>query len=245
VEAGREGAHGQLIPMPDSAPTRELDRWLLIGGPLLALVAGYVNVILLMQFAVPVSHVTGSIAHLALDGARDDVWHLRLAAAMVSAFLLGAMLTGYWIEGPMFQHRRRYGLVFIAQGLAFAASAWLLHRQDWFAVPASALGCGMQNALATSYRGLNLRTTHMTGIVTDIGVLLGLRARGHRIRLWRFALLCLIFSGYVAGTFLGVYAGRELRPIAMMVPAALCLVGGAVYALAFPLVAQEAKPGAG
>lgn len=219
--------------MPDSGPTRELDRWLLIGGPLLALVAGYVNVIVLMQFAVPVSHVTGSIAHLALDGARDDVPHLQLAGSMVIAFLVGAMTTGYWIEGPMFQHRRRYGFVFIVQGAAFAVSAWLMERHSWMAVPTSAFGCGMQNALATSYRGLNLRTTHMTGIVTDIGVLLGLRARGHRIRLWRFALLCLIFTGYLAGTFLGVYAGRHLEPIAMLLPACACLFGGAVYAMTF------------
>ena len=76
---GHEGAERHLTAMPDSGPTRELDRWLLIGGPLLAMVAGYVNVILLMQFAVPVSHVTGSIAHLALDGARHDASHLQLA----------------------------------------------------------------------------------------------------------------------------------------------------------------------
>jgi uncharacterized membrane protein YoaK (UPF0700 family) len=226
--------------MPDSSSNRELDRWLLIGGPLLALVAGYVNVILLMQFAMPVSHVTGSIAHLALDGAREDTPHLQLAGSMVVAFLLGAMTTGYWIEGPVFEHRRRYGLVFIAQGLAFALSAWLLHRQNWAAVPVSAFGCGMQNALATSYRGLNLRTTHMTGIVTDIGVLLGLRARGHRIRAWRFALLCLIFAGYLLGTFAGVFAARSLQPLALIPPALACLLGGAVYALAFPHMGQEA-----
>ena len=228
--------------MPDSGSGRELDRWLLIGGPLLALVAGYVNVILLMQFAVPVSHVTGSIAHLALDGTRHDVPHLQLAASMVVAFLLGAMLTGYWIEGPLFQHRRRYGYVFMLQGAAFACSAWLLHRQLWMAVPASALGCGMQNALATNYRGLNLRTTHMTGIVTDIGVLLGLRARGHRIRVWRFTLLWLIFAGYVFGTFAGVYAGQHHAPIAMIPPACVCIFGGAAYALSFPRIAAGVPP---
>ena len=228
---GHEGAERHLTAMPDSGPTRELDRWLLIGGPLLAMVAGYVNVILLMQFAVPVSHVTGSIAHLALDGARHDASHLQLAASMVIAFLLGAMLTGYWIEGPMFQHRRRYGFVFIAQGAAFAVAAWLLGRDSWIAVPAAAFGCGMQNAVATNYRGLNLRTTHMTGIVTDIGVLLGLRARGHRIRGWRLALLSLIFFGYLLGTFLGVYLGRGLQPLAMWLPAGACIGGGIAYSV--------------
>lgn len=231
--------------MPDSGPTRELDRWLLIGGPLLALVAGYVNVILLMQFSVPVSHVTGSIAHLALDGARHDQSNLQMAASMVVAFLLGAMLTGYWIEGPMFQHRRRYGVVFIAQGVSLASSAWLLDLGDWKAVPMAAFGCGMQNALATSYRGLNLRTTHMTGIVTDIGVLLGLRVRGHRIGVWRFALLWLIFGAYVLGTFIGVHAGRSLQPVALLLPAFACVFGGAIYTLAFPRIVGDSGSNAG
>lgn len=221
--------------MPHSAPqAREIDRWLFWGGPLLALVAGYVNVILLMSYAVPVSHVTGSIAHLALDGARDDVSHLQMAAAMVVAFLFGAAFTGYCIEGQMFQHRRRYGGVFIVQGLAFWGAAQFMAGHSWLAVPTAAFGCGMQNALASSYRGLNLRTTHMTGIVTDIGVLLGLRARGQQIGLWRLALLALIFAGYLAGTFLGVLMGEGLRPIALQLPAALCVLGGIGYLVLFP-----------
>lgn len=219
--------------MPDSGSSRELDRWLLVGGPALALVAGYVNVILLMSFAVPVSHVTGAVAHLALDGARHDVPHLRMAAAMVLAFLTGAALTGYWIGGQMFQHRRRYGWIFIAQGLAFGLAAALLGGDSWWAVPAAALGCGMQNALASSYRGLNLRTTHMTGIVTDIGVLLGLRARGQAIHAWRLFLLVLIFLGYLFGTLLGVLAGRDPQPLALLWPAIACGTGGVLYLAAF------------
>jgi|GEM_PF-5134493 len=39
--------------------------------------------------------------------------------------------------------------------------------------------CGFQNALATHY-GLVLRTTHVTGLLTDLGTNLGMRLRGHR-----------------------------------------------------------------
>lgn len=216
--------------MPDSRSAHRLDRGLLIGGPLLSLVAGYVNVVVLMAFAVPVSHVTGSVAHLALDEARHDVSHLQMAVAMLLAFVAGAAVTGYVIEGPMLQHRRRYGLMFVVQGMVFAAAAWCVGRGQWLAVPVAALGCGMQNALATSYRGLNLRTTHMTGIVTDIGVMLGLRARGHRIRRWRLVLLLLIFAGYVAGTFLGVAAVHALPRLVLYLPAVACVAAGLAYA---------------
>ena len=223
----------------DPNQSRPVDRWLVIGGPLLAFVAGYVNVILLMAFAMPVSHVTGSLAHLALDGARHDVSHLRLAASMVIAFLIGSALTGFWTEGQMFQHRRRYGAVFIVQGLAFGLAAHWLARAAWLAVPAAAFGCGMQNALATSYRGLNLRTTHMTGIVTDLGVLLGLRARGQQIGSWRLVLLTFIFAGYLLGTFLGVLLGQNLQPLALYLPAGACLAGGTAYLLLFRRMATD------
>jgi uncharacterized membrane protein YoaK (UPF0700 family) len=232
--------------MPYSTSShRQLDRWLFIGGPLLALIAGYVNVILLMSFSVPVSHVTGSIAHLGLDGAHHDAEHLRLAASMVLAFLIGAAITGYWTEGQMFQHRRRYGLVFVVQGLMFGLAAhWLAEESTW-AVPAAALGCGMQNALASSYRGLNLRTTHMTGIITDIGVLLGLRARGHQIQWWRLALLALIFTGYLMGTVMGVLVADRWRALALYLSAWTCLIGGTSYLLLFPRLngAGAAKSG--
>ena len=217
---------------PQEAKTG-LDPWLGAGAPLLALVAGYVNVLLLMSFAIPVSHVTGALAHLALDGVRQEFPHLRMAASMTLLFLFGAALSGYWIGGQMFQHRRRYGAVFIVQGLAFVLSAYLLRQHQWLAVPAAAFGCGMQNALASSYRGLNLRTTHMTGVVTDLGVLLGLRARGQQVSGWRLLLLGLLFGGYLAGTFLGVLAGSVSTAAGLYAAGLACIIGGGLYLLAF------------
>lgn len=220
--------------MPYRSPGRGLDIWLFVGGPLLALIAGYVNVILLMQFAMPVSHVTGAVAHLGIDGVQGHREALRLAASVVLGFLLGAIASGYWIGGSLFRHRRRYGLVFVLQGLLYGLAAHWLSKANPVAVPVAAIACGMQNALASSYRGLNLRTTHMTGVITDIGVLLGLRLRGQQIQHWRLALLSLIFTGYLAGTITGVLLAESLRTLALYAAAWVCLLGGATYLLAFP-----------
>ncbi len=38
---------------------------------------------------------------------------------------------------------------------------------------AAACACGLQNGMATRFSGAVVRTTHMSGIVTDIGLLLG------------------------------------------------------------------------
>jgi uncharacterized membrane protein YoaK (UPF0700 family) len=70
---------------------------------------------------------------------------------------------------------------------------------------------GLQNALVTKLSHAEIRTTHMTGIVTDIGIELGkllygggaagepqVRADGARLRLLG-ALLLSFFAGGVAG----------------------------------------------
>ena len=38
--------------------------------------------------------------------------------------------------------------------------------------------CGLQNALVTNYSGATIRTTHVTGIFTDLGLMIGARLRG-------------------------------------------------------------------
>ena len=222
--------------MPDRSPHRSLDRWLFLGGPLLALVAGYVNVVLLIRFAIPVSHVTGAVAHIGLDGLRGETQAALLAITVVLGFFLGALTSGYAMGEPIFRHRRRYGLLFIVQGLLFLLAGAAMVAGHWLAAPLAALGCGMQNALASSYRSLNLRTTHMTGIVTDIGILLGLRLRGRQVQDWRLLLLCAIFLGYLGGTVVGVLLASQLQAYALLPAGGTCLCGGAIYLLARPAV---------
>jgi uncharacterized membrane protein YoaK (UPF0700 family) len=53
-----------------------------------------------------------------------------------------------------------------------------------------AIACGMQNAMTTRYSGAVLRTTHLTGMVTDVGLLIGHMARSDRDfhDLWKLTL---------------------------------------------------------
>jgi uncharacterized membrane protein YoaK (UPF0700 family) len=52
------------------------------------------------------------------------------------------------------------------------------------------IACGMQNAMTTRYSGAVVRTTHLTGMVTDVGLLLGHMARSDRDfhDLWKLTL---------------------------------------------------------
>jgi uncharacterized membrane protein YoaK (UPF0700 family) len=58
--------------------------------------------------------------------------------------------------------------------------------------------------MATRYSGATVRTSHMTGIVTDLGILFGQRMRGKSIGLWRVQLLSALFAAFLCG---GILAG--------------------------------------
>jgi hypothetical protein len=53
-----------------------------------------------------------------------------------------------------------------------------------------------------------IRTTHVTGTFTDIGVILGRLARGKKEELWKLKILCPLAAGFLLG---GILAGCSYR----------------------------------
>ncbi len=74
------------------------------------------------------------------------------------------------------------------------------------ALPTAASASGLQNALATTYRGVILRTTHVTGIATDFGQAVGMRIAGHQIQPWKIWLYLFLFVSFLIGVAAGLYA---------------------------------------
>ncbi len=89
------------------------------------------------------------------------------------------------------------------------------------------MAAGLQNALATSYSSAVVRTTHMTGIVTDLGVHFGHAIRGEPFEWGKVKLLGLLLGGFLLGGLLGAIAFPVLRAYALM-PPALALAAGAL-----------------
>jgi uncharacterized membrane protein YoaK (UPF0700 family) len=114
-----------------------------------------------------------------------------------------------------------------------------LEHHEWFVVPATvALLCftmGLQNAIITKISQAEIRTTHVTGMVTDIGIELGKaaywnRRRGSKDRrpvradlekLWLLtSLVGLFFVGGVLGAvgfrYMGFIATLPLAVVLLM-----------------------------
>ena len=219
-------SHQPRLPHGPQGRTRG---WILAGGVGLAALAGYVNVLALGVFAVPVSHMTGAVSRLGIDvatGNREDLWILVF---IVLCFFLGAALSGAVIGGDQLIPGRRYGVTLVGEALALAGAAELLGNGGRGGVLLAALACGIQNGMASSYYGMIIRTTHVTGIVTDLGVLAGHRLRGHRVSSWQPILLLGLLFGFTGGAVAGQLALVWRGPEAMWAASGACLVTGLGY----------------
>ncbi len=215
--------------MPHRLPDNTSRWWLLAGGVGLAGLAGYVNVLMLNLYHVPVSHITGPLSHLAIDMTTHKMVEFMQIAGIVAAFLVGAIISGAVIGDRHLKPGRRYGVVLIGEGLLLCASALLAVRANLWATSVAALACGLQNAMAASYHGLVIRTTHMTGVMTDLGIQLGHLLRGQRVHGWQLFFLLTLLLGFFGGGLVGAIAHTLLGMAALWVAAGGCLSTGMLY----------------
>merc|ERR1719272_133898 len=113
---------------------------------------------------------TASRLGMQLDGNAEGDWYRSLLALL--AFVLGSTICGMLIGKDTVRiGMAKYGLVLIGNCLLLCLTV-VLSDSDVAAYLAIA-ACGLQNGMATSYSGAVIRTTHVTGIATDVGLLLG------------------------------------------------------------------------
>ena len=194
-------------PHPSATTERPDFGFALSAGVLLALNAGFINAIgLLSLFNLAVSHVTGSTSNLGTAIARGDRAHAASMTLVIVSYFTGNVISGFLVNDEKLNpgHRRRYGLVLLVQAILLVAAIWFFKHERILANYAMAVACGLQNGMATRYSGATVRTSHMTGIVTDLGILFGQRMRGKSVSLWRVQLLSALFAAFLCG---GILAG--------------------------------------
>mmetsp|Transcript_86368 Transcript_86368/g.278931 ORF Transcript_86368/g.278931 Transcript_86368/m.278931 type:complete len:327 (+) Transcript_86368:197-1177(+) len=145
-----------------------------------------------------------------------------------------------------------YGWALVGNALLLLAAV-LLHSETSLAPYLTAAACGLQNGMITSYSGAIIRTTHVTGLATDVGLILGrsfvaflwrVRAKIQRMRQGRpqesllakicedskkLMLLLLLAGSFLIGTVFGVLLFRLLGIDALLVPAATSAIAGLSY----------------
>ncbi|MFK2904806.1 DUF1275 domain-containing protein [Dyella ginsengisoli] len=225
---------------------RQLPRWAWIGGGLLALVAGCINAVGYLCFRhQPITHLTGTSTELGLALARLDAGGIAHWGLAILSFLAGAVSSGFIVQQRTLQLGRRYGVVLMLESvLLFAATPLIAHQHDLGIYLASA-ACGLQNAMVSTYSGATFRTTHLSGIFTDLGIYLGQRLRGLEVDMLRIHVCVLVASHFIVGAVLGTLGFMRMGVQVLLVPAVLTGLVGlgyTVYRHRAMLAEQRLKP---
>ncbi len=209
-----------------------LPTWVWIGAVALSSVAGMVNVVGFLGFEhQAVSHMTGSTSQLGMAIAQGDWRAVGHLWGLLIAFSLGAMLSGLLIQADTLQLGRRYGVALAIESALLLVAIPLFEQQQIWGALAAAMACGLQNAMATTFSGAVVRTTHLSGMFTDLGIGLGHLLRGLPLQVRRLTLSGLIISGFLGGGIIGAWLFMHFRYDALLAPALLTGLAGIVYVM--------------
>lgn len=198
----------------------------------MAFIAGFINVIGLLGFEhQPITHLTGSASMLGSAIGRLNAPKAVHFLFAIGSFMAGCVLSGLLIQSSSLRLGRRYGIALFIESLLLFASIPLFQVSHEGAIYLAAGACGLQNAMATTYSGTVVRTTHLSGMFTDLGISLGHLLRGQPLDLPRLKLSGIIISGFVVGGAAGA-AGFDIWSYSiLLVPAAMTLIGSLGYAV--------------
>lgn len=193
---------------------------ILIGATALAFNAGFVNGCTLQFRKIAVSHVTGATTQAGLAVGRNDWNKFAIDMAIILSFVFGSSITGFYMPQDSFQLGREYGPLFIIGSFLFAiacTTSFFWPSSNYYFYFA-AMSCGLQNALTSKYSGNIIRTTHVTGTATDVGLVLGrFASSGDTKELWKLKVLGPIYIGYLMGGAISIPAFHHLGKLSLVV----------------------------
>lgn len=199
----------------------------------LSLVAGVVNITGWMGLGVLTTNVTGHFVFLS-----EEIMHQNLQIAigfflLINAFLFGAFVSSVCTESGRYRTQKHLVSYVLPISLeiilltAVALSDLLLDSIENYRVLLAMLllfAMGMQNALVTQVSRSVVRTTHLTGIFTDLGIELSQliyykKSEDRSVLKHSIFLKLMIISSFFFGGIIGalLYGTYELRTLLLSV----------------------------
>lgn len=204
-----------------------LPRWVWPAAGLLAFLAGLINVTGVLGFThEAVTHLTGVTTWLGAALAAGETGNVEHLAGILFAFVAGAAICGLVIGGSPLKPGNRYALAFLLESVLLGVAIPLLIRGYPAGVFLTCAAMGLQNALVAAFSGSLIRTTHLSGLFTDLGILMGQALRGLPTDARRWKLCGFVISGFLGGAVAGAAGFHRLSYRVLMIPAGITLIIG-------------------
>ncbi len=199
--------------------------WIYRAVTILSFNGGLVSMVTFMSFLHnSVGYVTGNIS-FAAESLVNGNWasfHGYLLALI--SFLVGSIISGIIIPSDNVNRNNNYNLALTLEMICIIIGGFGLKFGVSSAKYFLAISMGMQNALTTYYGNSIIRTTHMTGTMTDLGITLGHFIRGDKVALWRIIVYSFLLLGFFAGCVCGVIGYMYFDYNTLFISVLLCLI---------------------
>lgn len=220
---------------------------------ILSFVAGIVNVTGFLAFKQLTTNVTGHFALFINDVANFDFWIGTIYFLYLFSFLLGSFTSSYLIE--QFREKKKLN-VFLLPTLiesSILLSVGLFGSLIAMSYPDVIIclllfAMGIQNSFVTKISNAVVRTTHLTGLFTDLGIdisqLFFPKLHPNREKLkanikLRIYIISSFFSGGLVGGFL--YSKVDLKLKTLILGALILLVSLFYDDFRYRLIKQKRK----
>jgi uncharacterized membrane protein YoaK (UPF0700 family) len=198
---------------------------------LLGITAGFVNAAGFLGFAVLTTNVTGHAALFAERIAMQDWKTARVVALWMFLFLAGAFVSSLIVSFIGRNQRFSYVIPMLIEMAILFGVAIFGYRYDHSLVSKEIFAgnllfaMGLQNSLVSIVSGSVVRTTHLTGTFTDLGIelaqVLQKQNGDHAALKTRIKLRLAIIFFFMCGALAGAYLFRYFSFHAFLIPMAI------------------------
>ncbi|KAL3906962.1 MAG: hypothetical protein SGARI_003763 [Bacillariaceae sp.] len=162
-----------------------------------------------------------------IEGFAHEVF-FRFQVFMILSFIAGSCISALlnprptpWRLAPMYAPTFLIGSIFMC--IAAVISVTEQDGRDHFFYFVAAAN-GIQNGISSMYSSNLIRTTHLTGTTTDIGLFIGQRLRGNKTNVWKLRILIGLALSFWMGGFLAFFAVKRFTKYTLMFNAAIFLL---------------------
>ena len=193
----------------------------------LSFVAGIVNVVGFLAIKQLTTNVTGHFALFIYDVAHFDFWKGTIYFLYIFSFLAGSFSSSMLIE--KFKENRKLNVFVLPTIIECLILISIAVASNFIALTyPNLIAClllfsmGLQNAFVTKISNAVVRTTHLTGLFTDLGIDLShlffqkTEAQGEKLKSaikLRIYIISFFFTGGLTGGFLYSKLNMELNSL--------------------------------
>lgn len=192
-------------------------------GVLTAFVAGMVNIASLLIFFAFTSNVTGHYAILAAEIVKGNFYQVAVVFAWIFLFFFGSFVSNIIVinfnkKNPYLAHAAPLFLEIICI-LSVGVYGQFYYQETLTETEAllslMLFAMGLQNGLTASISNFAVKTTHLTGATTDLGILFSMftqeQFRKNKDLMGRAKLLLSITVAYIVGAIFAGYTYFQLE----------------------------------